>query len=261
VTAAPPGTSPGTAPGQPGAPPAAPPAAPAPADKVLDGYLLRWEQEMQKIQTLGAQLERVEIDRTLETKQTFSGYAYYMKSGTGPTALNMAMLKMWPKGKTENDFSEKFVCTGTYLYQFNPAEKEIKAYELPKPKAGQVADDNFLSFLFGMKAEQARQRYDMQLEKEDQYYIYVKILPRTPADKADFKQAQIVLAKDSFLPAQLWFEQVNNSEVTWKVPAIRSGVQLDRKLFDAPTPPTKEWKIVPGVRPTEAQPKVIRSGQ
>jgi len=68
-----------------------------------------------------------------------------------------------------------------------------------------------------------------------------------------------VLNKDTFLPRQLWFEQPNGSEVTWDIPAIRAGVQVNRADFDAPTPPPG-WKMVQMPRNADLPPKVIRSG-
>src|SRR5436305_14003908 len=77
------------------------PAAPTPGRSALDGYLLRWEQEMQKVQTLAAQLARIDKDKTFQTTQKFVGYAQYMKSGTGPSTLNLAMLQMNLEGKED----------------------------------------------------------------------------------------------------------------------------------------------------------------
>jgi len=239
--------------------PAAPaaPAAPTAQDLLLDRYLIRWEQEMQKVQTLVANLGRIEKDTTLNDTQKFVGFAQYMKVGTGTNIQNLALLEMKVEGRAE--VAERFICTGTFLYQYVPLQKEIRAFELPKPKPGQVADDNFLSFLFGMKAEEARRRYDLKLANEDPHYVYIDIQPRRPADMADFKRARIVLNKDSFLPRQLWFESANGSEVTWDIPAIKSGLQVNRAIFDAPKPP-QGWKLVPVARNAEAPPRTIRSG-
>jgi TIGR03009 family protein len=231
--------------------------APAAANQALDNHLLRWEQEMQKVQTLQAQLARIDKDKTFNTATKLVGYAAYRKVGTGPSTLNLATLEMRPEGKQE--VREKYVCTGTFLYQFLPEEKQIKVFELPKPKPGQVAEDNFLSFMFGMKAEEARRRYDLRLAKEDQYYIYVDILPRFPNDRADFQRARMVLNKSNFLPRQLWFEHPNGNEVVWDIPRIQSGADLDRRLFDPPQAPPG-WRVVNVPRQTETQPRVIRQG-
>jgi TIGR03009 family protein len=231
--------------------------APAAANQALDNHLLRWEQEMQKVQTLQAQLARVDKDKTFNTATKLVGYAAYRKTGSGPSSLNLATLEMRAEGKQE--VREKYVCTGTFLYQFLPDEKQIKVFELPKPKPGQVAEDNFLSFMFGMKADEARRRYDLRLAKEDQYYIYVDILPRFPNDRADFQRARLVLNKSNFLPRQLWFEHPNGNEVLWDIPRIQSGADLDRRLFDPPQAPPG-WRVVNVPRQAETQPRVIRQG-
>lgn len=217
------------------------PPPPAPADNKLDEYLRRWEQEMQKVQGLVAVLERTEKDKTFQTEKKYTGYAEYLKSGTGPTALNLAMLEMKEAGKDE--VHEKYICTGTFLYEFSPTTKEIRAHRMPTPPPGQVADDNFMTFLFGMKAEQAKKRYDLKVTREDQYYIYVDVLPRAEADKVDFVKAQLVLNKDSFLPRQLWFERSNGSTTVWGIPRLDAKAKIDPKHFDAPTPPTG-WKMI-----------------
>jgi TIGR03009 family protein len=241
--------------------PKAPPPKPA-AAAILDKHLNQWEQAMRKVTTLHAQLTRIEKDKTFGAVVKSTGFAQYMRAGTGPSTMNLALLELRREGKTE--IAEKFVCTGTYLYHFAPAQKEIRAYALPKPKPGQVADDNFMSFLFGMKAEEARRRYVLEMTKEDKWYVYVNIAPRFPADRADFQRAQLVLSRDTFLPRRLWFEHANGNEITWDVPNIRTGVTLERRNFDAPRPP-EGWKLVVVPRaaaapPAAPPPRVARPG-
>jgi TIGR03009 family protein len=241
-----------------GAQQAAPAPAASPDDAKLDNYLQRWENEVQKVETLTAVLNRTDKDKTLDSTTKLVGNAQYMRVGTGPTALNLARCEMALEGRRE--LAEKLVCTGTFLYVFRPGQKEIKSYELPKPKPGQVADDGFLSLLFGTKRTEARKRWDLKLLKEDQWYIYVLILPRTPQDRNEFKRARLVLNKDSFLPAQLWFETPNGNETTWDIPTINKNVTLERRLFDKPELPAG-WKMVPGIPPSSAPaaPRVIRN--
>jgi TIGR03009 family protein len=220
------------------------PVAPPADDRVLDGHLANWEAALKKVETIGAQLTRIDKDAVYEHVQRLTGTAYYMKAGSGPTAQNLALLEMKLEGQKE--FKEKFICTGTYIYQFMPEQKEIRYYELPKPKQGQVLEENnFLSLLFGMKAEDVKRRYELKLAKEDTYYIYVDIAPRSPADKADFQRARLVLNKSNYLPRQLWFEHANRSEVMWDIPNLNVGMALDRRAFDAPKAPPG-WKVVAG---------------
>jgi TIGR03009 family protein len=241
-------------------PPTQPPAA-APAEPVLDpqrnrldALLLRWEQEMQKVQTLSAQCTRTTLDKTYQNTEVFEGYTYYMRP-------NLALLDM--KKKNNPQVYEKYLCTGTYLYEYAPQSKEIRVHELPAPKQGQVAEDNFLSFLFGMKAAEAKRRYDLKLYKEDQWYIYIEIFPRFSADKADFQKARLVLNNTSFLPRQLWFEQPNSNEITWDIPKVENGSPLKREHFAPPTNPPQGWtlKRVPKMTTTNAPPRVVRPNQ
>jgi TIGR03009 family protein len=241
----------GTVPAQ--QPPAQQPAAPAldPAHNRLDALLMQWEKEMAAVQTLYCNCTRTTVDKVFQVSEVFEGAAQYMKP-------NLAMLEMRKKDKP--DAFEKYICTGTFLYQYAPKNKEIHVYELPPPKPGQVADDNILSFLFGMKAEEAKRRYDLQLVKEDQYYIYLKITPRLANDKQDFQEARLVLNQNSFLPRELWFVQPNGNEIKWDIPKIQNGVRLNRTDFTAPaTPPG--WTMVKVPRANDVPPRVVRPKQ
>jgi TIGR03009 family protein len=241
----------------------APPAAPATpnTDQQLDAYLQRWEQEMGKIQTLYAQLNRIDKDTTFNVTQKFSGVAQYMKVGGGGAgrAVNLATLEMRPEGKPE--ISEKLIITATHLYIFSPAKKEINAHQVTPPKeGGQANDDNLLTMLFGIKAQEARRRYDLRLVSEDKYYIYINVTPRNQQDKVDFTRARLVLNRDTFLPRQLWLEEANGSEHTWDIPGISTNKQLNRNDFDAPTAPPG-WKLIPVQRTPDTQPRLYRGNQ
>jgi TIGR03009 family protein len=218
-------------------------------------YLNRWEQEMLKIQTLVANIKLIEKDKTFETTTASLGLAKYMKVGQGTSTVNLASLELRKEGKVELD--KKFLCTGNFLYQVLFEAKEIRAFEMPKPKQGQVADDSFMSLLFGMKAEEAMKRYDLRVAMEDQWYIYMDIIPRFPADKADFQRARVVFNRATFMPRQLWFEQPNGSEVTWDLPKIDTNIRLERSEFDAPRAP-QGWKMVQEPLAQQGQPRVVR---
>lgn len=231
-----------------------PPLQPLNANEPLDRVLMGWESEMMKVQTLAAQLERTEVDLAFKAEKKSVGYAQYMrKPGTKPT--NLAMLDLREKANPKV-LVEKFICTGTYLYQYSPAQQVIRAHRMPEPPPGQVANDNLLSFLFGMRAQEAKRRYDMKLSKEDQYYFYIDVMPRLPQDKGDFTKAQVVLNKGTFLPRMLWFEQ-NGSATTWDIPAIKAGIEVNPAAFDAPTPP-QGWKLIEVPQNQQGQPKLIR---
>lgn len=218
-------------------------------------YLHRWEQEMLKIQTLVANIKLIEKDKTFETTTASLGLAKYMKVGQGTATVNLASLELRKEGKAELD--KKFLCTGNFLYQVLFEAKEIRAFEMPKPKPGQVAEDSFMSLLFGMRAEDTMKRYDLRIAMEDQWYIYLDILPRNPSDKADFQRARVVLNRATFIPRQLWFEQPNGSEVTWDIPKVETNTRIERTEFDPPRAP-QGWKMVQEPIAQQGQPRVVR---
>jgi TIGR03009 family protein len=225
-----------------------------PAKNPLDGYLQRWEEAMKKVESLALRCSRTELDKIYKTKKTFTGTIHFLK----PTYF---FWNMTVDGKP-HDF-ERFVCTGNYIYQYVPAQKEIRVYPAPKQaNDGRVADDTSVAFLFGMKAVEARKRYDLKLFKVDAHYIYVDVEPRMPVDRADFQKARIILDKGTYLPRQIWFEHPNSGEVTWDIPAIQSGAKLDKAIFATPSLPAKDWKMVQGQAPSqpgaEPKPRLVR---
>src|SRR5262249_10343160 len=157
---------------------------------------------------------------------------------------NLAALEMLKKDNPQ--VYEKYLCTGTYLYEYAPQTKLLRVHEVPKPKNGNVSDDNFLSFLFGMKAEEAKRRYDMRLVKEHQWYVYIEVLTRFAADKQDFQKARLILNQGSFLPRQVWFEQPNGNEITWDIPKLASGAEakVQRSDFTPPSAAPAGWNMV-----------------
>jgi hypothetical protein len=117
-----------------------------------------------------------------------------------------------------------------------------------------------------MKAEEAKRRYELTLAREDNYYYYVNVLPRFPEDKADFQRAELVLTK-GFLPARLWFEEVNKNTVQWDILRIESNSsQVSRGDFYPPqTPPGWTAEHIrrqnPATGKTDNPPRVIRPNQ
>jgi hypothetical protein len=105
----------------------------------------------------------------------------------------------------------------------------IRIHQLPPPKPGQVADDNFLSFLFGMRAAEAKSRYQLTYVPpgpDDKWYYYIKIQPIHPADKHEFTEARLALNNKTFLPAQVWFQEPNGNEVTWDFTKVINGADI-----------------------------------
>jgi TIGR03009 family protein len=227
-------------------------AAPAldPARNALDAYLMKWEEAMKKVTTLAVACSRTEVDKVYQTRKVYSGTIHFKKPA-------YFFWHMAVKDKPAD--YERFVCTGTFIYRYVPRKKEVEVFPAPKTTAeGRLAEDNSLAFLFGMKAIEAKARYDLKLHNVDANYIYVDVSPKNPVDKADFTKARVILNKDSYLPRQIWFEHPNSGEVLWDIPNMQSGVPIDARVFAVPDIP-RDWKMVKAE--AGGQPRVIRQQQ
>ena len=127
-----------------------------------------------------------------------------------------------------------YICSGQYFYEYRPQTKEIVYRKLEANKM--QFQNNFLSFLFGMNAADAKRRYDLKLDKDDENYIYISIQPRFEADLIEFKKAQLVLLTKTLLPRRLWFEHVNGNEISWDVTSMDTTTKLKPADFVAPQP-------------------------
>lgn len=238
VAQQPPGQNPtgGPVPIVPGAVPAAPTVPPVTLDpkNPLDALLIQWEQKMKSVTSLAAEVSRTETDPVDKKPVVYSGVAKLMRP-------DRAMLYL--QKQTNPQVYEHYVFTGKFLYEVRPQTKTMKIHALAPPKPGQVVDDNFLGFLFGMKAEDAKRRYSIALHKEDQYYYYLMIEPKLTEDRAEFTKARLALFKGTWLPRQLEFELGNQSTVKWDIPRIDTSAAVNVNDFREPQVP-RDWQVI-----------------
>jgi TIGR03009 family protein len=205
---------------------------PVKADNRLDNALKHCEQKLKRIQNLRAQLVRTMKDNTYETTEVYEGKLEYQKPGR-------FLLEMHRKDKP--DLYEKYVCSGTTLYEYAPRQKAVRVHTLPLPPFVPRSDD-LPCVLVGLKADEFQKRYDVRLVKEDRWYSYIEIRPRQARDRDQFTRARLVLMTSTFLPRQIWFQQCNGVEITWDIPRIETDVRLDSKEFESPRIPTG-WRV------------------
>src|SRR5262245_7703472 len=89
----------------------------------LDQVLANWEKVMMGMQSLTLECERLTKDKVFNSSDKFKGTAKYLKSAT-PNQNSRASLEMFKEvnGKQQPDRFEKYVCTGTFLYEFVPGD-------------------------------------------------------------------------------------------------------------------------------------------
>lgn len=228
-----------------------------PKNSRLDELLLLWEQRMKNVESIHV-IDCVRVDKEKSgLVKTWKGEARYLKP-------NYAAIRL--EQQEDKQFVEMMISTGTYLYEYRPQFKKLVIHDLPPPRHGNF-DSNLLSFLFGMTAAEAKQRYQLTLSRDldetNRHYIYIDILPRYAEDKKEFTRAQLVLFASTMLPRRLWFEQPNGSQIQWDLPNMDTERRLQPSDFQAPPPPPG-WETqrvhLPSTLPTgrDNPPRVVR---
>jgi TIGR03009 family protein len=236
------------------------PPPPLPDQSKLLGHMQSWEKAMADVKTLVLECKRDDKKVTFGTTDYFEGKAFFMKDKDDIFIL-IQMVKMDKKDpkKPKPDASgiyERYVCNPTACYEYVPQEKKIRFRQIPTGKGAKGGDDNLLSFLFNTNAKQAMERYKLKLVKEDKDFVYVEVSPTRAADKVDFEMARVCLDKETYLPRQLWFRQNNGDEVLWDLPTVTKNAKLERKIFEKPEFPGKDWKYEE--MPKEPEPRIVR---
>jgi TIGR03009 family protein len=132
--------------------------------------------------------------------------------------------------KKDSKIIEKVIVTGPFLYQYSPAAKTVYVHNMQK---GAAAPESFLSFLFGMGADQARNRFAMKLQEETPHphFHEIEISPRQDKDKVDFVSAKLWLYRSNNLPAQIWYKQANQNTIVWTFTNIQTNVDIPAKKY------------------------------
>jgi TIGR03009 family protein len=201
----------------------------------MQQVLAQWEQAMNAMNSVETDCTRTTIKRAFKSVEKYNGKAKFLKSNI-PNQSCRASLELYKEGRQE--VFDKIICTGTFIHFYDSSNKVIKIYDQPQGQ-GQLNDNNFLDFLFGMKAGEAIKRYEIvYMPPTDKWYHYLRILPKTEKDKQAFKEARVALNVSNFLPRQLLFVQPNDDEVTWDFPRMTPNAVVQPQDFVVPEPPT-----------------------
>ena len=209
-------SQPPAVPGQPlpPAPPAPPPPPPLKAaDPKLDGHLVEWEKKMASAVNLRTEITLKRTDSVFKKDTNFSGVVLCMK----PT---YAVLRLDNAGDPTKADYEAYICDGKAVYAYNGVQKTITKIPLPQNQVG--VDNLMLDFLAGMKAKDVKERFDINLFKTDENYIYLDIKPLRPNDQREFTHLRLALygpgpntAKLAYLPAQVFMLKPNGDSESW----------------------------------------------
>ncbi|MDB5311823.1 MAG: hypothetical protein JWO38_6025 [Gemmataceae bacterium] len=196
-------------PAVPGAPPAAPP-----ADPKLEGHLTGWEQKMSGVVNFHTKFELTRTEAIFKKDLKYDGSVLCMKP-------NLARLRI--VNTTDKNDYEAYICNGKAIYQYEGSKKTITEFKLNAAQPAAGSDNLMLDFLSGMKAADAKRRFQISLFKEDPNYVYLDIKPILPKDQQEFQQVRFALYGPGvkspaipYLPAQMWLLKPNGDTELWK---------------------------------------------
>jgi TIGR03009 family protein len=206
-------SQPPAVPGQPPGLPAPPPLPLKAADPKLDGHLGEWEKKMASVVNLRTEITLKRTDSVFKKDTNFSGVVLCMKP-------NFAVLRLDNAGDPTKADYEAYICDGKAVYAYNGVQKTITKIPLPQNQVG--VDNLMLDFLAGMKAKDVKERFDINLFKTDENYIYLDIKPLRPNDQREFTHLRLALygpgpntAKLAYLPAQVFMLKPNGDSESW----------------------------------------------
>jgi TIGR03009 family protein len=171
--------------------------APPPDPRRMEAILKQWETESASNHALTVQFTRVDTSLVWNDRVEYRGSA--MLARPNKAYLQFDRLE-GGKALTKD---EVIVCDGAKVYQFAFKPKEIFVFPLDPQARQRALQEGPLPFLFNMKADDAKRRYDMELMQENDTKYLIAVRPKLEIDLEAFSVAYIFLDKKTFMPTRL----------------------------------------------------------
>ncbi|MEI8017758.1 MAG: hypothetical protein WCH39_06120, partial [Schlesneria sp.] len=180
-------------------------------DPKLEKILIEWEAHSSKIKSLHGTHTRQEFIKAFSVEKVSEGEFFLETPDKGridmiakPVGKGEAASK---EGYTlEKGSSEKWICTGEEILSFNEDDKTYAREVLPASMRGKNIVHSPLPFLFGMKAEEAKQRFNLRLgqfgkdKDKDIPWVVIYAVPRMDSDRQNYSEAAIKLDLKHYVP-------------------------------------------------------------
>lgn len=184
--------------------------APPPDPARLEWLLTKWEQQSAKLKTLDVSILRIDDAPAWGDKDYYEGRALFKSPNLA--FIDFRRIKVENKKPVRDPKDpkkwvstpyERIICTGDEVWQYSSDTQQIFIFPLEKDEQKKAVEEGPLPFLFNMKAEDAKKRYQMTLMSEDQKSFGVSIKPRLKEDKESFSLAFVNLDRTYLLPVRI----------------------------------------------------------
>lgn len=182
-----------------------------PVTPELKKILEEWEQKSGAIKSLHGRHTRFVYNKVFELEKRAEGKFYVETPDKGridlvglPPKKNEVSKKVGEQtGKPyrlEADRDEMWICNGDEIVMVNGDEKTYEIAPIPEHLRGTKIIDGPLPFLFGMKSADAQKRFQLTLLSNSATTVIIQIVPRRQSDADNYKTAEIILDKKTYLP-------------------------------------------------------------
>jgi len=198
----------------------------------LEKVLRDWETKSAQVKSLTGNHVRTVYNLVFEEEKRSSG-KFYLKNpdmgridlvGTNPKRgeKSLRIGKSGEPFRLQADHAEKWICTGQEIVAINDEDKTFEVMPLPKEAQGENIVNTPLPFLFGMKAEEAKRRYRIRMEKNTKDSVMLIIFPRLAADQQNYVEAWVMLEKTNYLPTAVkMFDPTGKMETVYKFESVK----------------------------------------
>jgi TIGR03009 family protein len=235
---------------------AAPPRqAGAPAKPVdpakMEWLLKQWERQSSLLKTLDVTILRIDDAPAWGDREYYEGRALFKSPNLAFIDFNKIKLddKKKPikdpqKNRWVSTPYERIVCTGTEVWQYRSDTQQIFIFPLENNEQKKAIEEGPLPFLFNMRAEDAKQRYQITLMSEDKKSYGISIKPKLKEDKDSFSLAFVNLDHDYLLPIRIvMLSPDGKSNKDFRLGPMYPNRQVNDKNFEG-KPLGPPWKIV-----------------
>lgn len=203
--------------------------------KALDVVLSKWELESSKIKSLHGTHTKSSLNPTFNVETVSSGPFFFETPDRGRIdflAVNIKGKSSTKKNKKSGELyelasgqSERWICNGTQIIEIMEDEKTYTAIEIPEEKRGANIIHTPLPFLFGMKAEEAKARFDLKWQSENADSVVLYARPKMAQDQQNYRVAEITLSKKNhFVPEKVrLLDQEQEIEYRFEKTVINDG--------------------------------------
>ena len=189
--------------------------------------LLDWEANTKNITSLYCPITRIEFDTVFCTETRSMGIVYFENPDQGRIDFKPADATFLAKPARVNAQGKSFkvspgtetrwICTGEKIYILDVLNKQYDSVVIPPQNQGQNITRSPLPFIFGMKANDAMQRFALKFGtlhnpegkllgktgKPLRAAIHIVANPVQPNEAKEYLEAEIILDPKTYLPMNL----------------------------------------------------------